>query len=297
MARVEEVGLLSHHVVRDPGERGGGLQGGPQRERLVALGVDAAVPAVHEVAREGELRAHRPGGAQAGVVEGDRVAEEGRAGVVPVVLRFDHLGSDRCHELAGVDLHAGADEDARVGLLDVLVDLLAFRDRAGRALLLRLEERGQVGGPAEPQVGAEADPALGGRHLGEVDLRRAQREGVVLHVVGAQRRVRPVEVVAVVDVHPAAHLDLRLGRGCRRRLGGVGVGVGAGAVAWANEGAAAPRIRTRAAVAARRLSVREARVIIGSLLGICRDNGAARRSHGAPPDLRPISGGSSTSPG
>ena len=212
-------GLLPHHVVRDPGERGGGLQGGPQRERLVALGVDAAVPAVHEVAREGELRAHRPGGAQAGVVEGDRVAEEGRAGVVPVVLRFDHLGSDRRHELAGVDLHAGADEDARVGLLDVLVDLLAFRDRAGRALLLRLEERGQVGGPAEPQVGAEADPALGGRHLGEVDLRRAQREGVVLHVVGAQRRVRPVEVVAVVDVHPAAHLDLRLGRGCRRRLG------------------------------------------------------------------------------
>ena len=37
--------------------------------------------------------------------------------------------------------------------------------------------------------------------------------------------------------------------------------------------------------------------MIGSLLGICRDNGAARRSHGAPPVRSWISGGSSTSLG
>ena len=180
-----------------------------ERDGLVAVEVGPVVPPVHEVARERDLVGRGHGGAHARVVERDRVAEQDRARVVPVVLRLDHLRPDRRHELAHVPGDP-AGEQADVGLLDVLVDLLA--------VALRLVGGDEVGGLAEVEVGAEADAALGCHGLGERHLGEAQREGVVLHVEGAEGGIDAVEVVAVVHVHEARDVDLRRLR-CGRRLG------------------------------------------------------------------------------
>ena len=125
----------------------------PRCDGLVAVDLARVVPAVHQVAAQDDLGGRGDRGPHARVVEGDRVAEEDRARVVPVVLRLDHLGAHRGHELAGVPLHL-AGEQADVGLLDVLVDLLAV------ALRLVGRRRGRRSCRSRGRS-RKPDPALG----------------------------------------------------------------------------------------------------------------------------------------
>ena len=156
------------------------------------------VPAIYQLNAAGEVASDRHGGANTEMIVRDGPREQQRSRVVPVAVRFNHLGTRRSHELAEVHLKSFA-----LRRLETDIRLFQITKNLGR-LLGRVNH---VERAAKAQVHAKAHGI--GRML-ERDLSHIQAELVSLDIevtqaIHARRRV--VEIQAIVSVHKPAEID------------------------------------------------------------------------------------------